>query len=192
MLLLLVAEPCAAQPMEGGVPVQTRQRIDERRFSARPLVVEARGGGATLVGAVGVTASYQPWSWVGLGAGAGANLAGGQFGAFLALRPISFLSQRWARLHGIGVELGYSTGPFRDYSESGPGAEFWARVHWAQPMIFYQTQSYRGVNLVAGLGAAIPFAKSGYHCDNASLCTERALGTLPAVTAGLGYAWDVR
>ena len=194
LLVVLSPAEARAQVIEGGVPVQTRHLLEERRFAARPLVLEARLGTGTIVGAIGVTASYSPWSFLSFGAGAGANLAGGQFAGFVAVRPITFLSKRWSRLHAIGVELGYSTGPFTDSIGESYYAYSWDRVHWFQPLLFYQTQSYRGVNLLAGIGAAIPFAETGYHCHDVVACggSGPSIHGLTTVTAGLGYAWDGR
>jgi hypothetical protein len=200
-LLLIIAseraraeERVRAQVIEEGVPPAIREAIQERRFAARPVVMEARFGTGTLVGVMGVTASYNPWSFLGLGVGAGLDTGGGQLAAMISIRPVTFVSQRWARLHAIGIELGYSTGPYNDWElggDGGSGATYrWDHVHWAQPLLFYQTQSYRGFNLLAGVGAAIPFAKSGYHCIDTELCGGPHINGAFTATAGLGYAWD--
>jgi hypothetical protein len=195
-LVMLAPERARAQAFERGVPVQTYERIDQKRFAARPLLVEMRAGFGTIVGLLGVTVSYHPWSFLGFGAGAGVSGGGGQVGAFVQLRPITFVTHHFARLHGIGAELGYSTGPYSesimDIDYGAPVAGYaYDRVHWLEPMLFYQTQSYRGFNLVLGTGLAFSIAKSGYHCIGTEPCpAQQRTEFTPVFTAGVGYAWD--
>ncbi len=156
-------------------------------------MLELRAGIATIVGLIGVTASFDPWSRLSLGVGMGANTSGMQLAGFARVRPLVFMAKRWARLHAVGIELGYSTGPFQ-YSlppsglgENVPIADY-DRVHWLQPQLTYETRSYRGLNLLAGVGVEIPLASSGYQCRDEKSCGSNHLGTLPTVTVGLGWA----
>jgi hypothetical protein len=119
-----------------------------------------------------------------------------QVAAFARLRPLVFMGRRWARLHAVGLELGYSTGPYSDYNPDlgaghtgDPSTTYsYDRVHWFQPQITYETRSYRGFNLLAGIGVEIPLATQGYHCFDGKLCAENKLGVLPTFTLGLGWA----
>jgi len=184
---------------EGGAPEPARRSIRERSFAALPVMLELRTGVATIVGLFGATVSFDPWSRLSLGAGLGANTSGMQVAAFARVRPLVFMGKRWARLHAVGLELGYSSGPFKDDSldlgadHSGSSGPTYAydRVHWLQPQISYETRSYRGFNLLAGIGVEIPLARQGYHCLNETLCSERKLGVLPTFTIGLGWALEL-
>ncbi len=73
-----------------------------------------------------------------------------------------------------------------DFAEPGWYQDW---LHWLQPLLFYQTQSYRGFNLLGGMGIAIPIARSGYRCEDAVLCGQNSLSVVPTISAGLGYAW---
>jgi len=174
-------------------PEEIRRTIRERTFAARPFMLEARGGLSTIVGLLGATASYDPWSRLCLGAGLGGNTSGIQLAAFARLRPLVFMGKRWARLHAVGLELGYSNGAFHEYTAPGahggsPSAYSYDFVHWLQPQITYETRSYRGFNLLAGVGAAIPLASYGYHCLDPSSCNSNHLGPLLTMTIGLGWS----
>jgi len=182
--------------LEGGAPEDARRTARERSFAARPFMLELRTGVATIVGMFGATASFDPWSRLCLGVGLGVNTSGLQVAAFARLRPLVFTGRRWARLHAIGLELGYSTGPYSDYKpELGadhtgdPRTTYsYDRVHWLQPQITYETRSYRGFNVLVGVGVEIPLATQGYHCVDERLCAENKLGVLPTFTVGLGWA----
>jgi len=182
--------------IEGGAPEWARRSIGEQSFAARPIMLELRTGVATVVGLFGATASFDPWSRLCLGAGLGANSSGAQLAAFGRVRPLVFMGKRWARLHAVGLELGYSTGPFsnafidsRADPSGGSGPTYsYDRVHWLQPQITYETRSYRGFNLLAGIGVEIPLATQGYHCLKEELCAENEIGVLPTFTVGLGWA----
>jgi len=176
-------------------PTNARRIVRERGLAARPAVVELRGGVATVVGLLGVTMSFAPISRLSLGAGFGANTSGVQLAAFARVRPLVLTSNRWACLHAIGFELGYSTGPFRDYlapAGDGPDSSLatfsYERVQWLQPQLTYETQSFRGFNLLAGLGVEIPIAHRGYQCLDALRCTSNHLTALPTATVGVGWA----
>src|SRR3954468_16428474 len=166
--------------LEGGAPEEVQRTIRERSFAARPFMLELRTGVSTIVGLFGVTASYDPWSRLCLGAGLGANTSGMQVAAVARLRPLVFVGKRWARLHAVGVELGYSTGPFSDYHPDlgtdhtgSPTTTYsYDRVHWLQPQIAYETRSYRGFNLLAGIGVAIPLLTQGYRCLDEASCSQ--------------------
>ena len=182
--------------LEGGAPEDAQRTIRERSFAARPFMLELRIGVATIVGMFGATASFDPWSHLCLGVGLGANSSGLQVATFARLRPLVFRGRRWARLHAIGLELGYSTGPYSDYKpELGadhtgdPRTTYsYDRVHWLQPQVTYETRSYRGFNLLAGVGVEIPLSTQGYHCLEERLCAANKLGVLPTFTVGLGWA----
>jgi hypothetical protein len=107
------------------------------------------------------------------------------------VRPLVFISQRWARLHAIGLELGYSRGPFKDFvvSPDSPASTYsYEGVQWLQPQITYETRSYRGFNLLGGLGVEIPFESHGYQCLVDSECGSHKISPLPTITLGLGWA----
>ena len=176
------------------IPTQARRALEQRSFAARPVTLELRGGVGTVVGLVGVTVSFDPWSRLALGVGLGANTSGFQLAGFVRVRPLVFLQRRHERLHALGLEVGYSTGPFRDFSlgladgQSPNGSYSWDRVHWIQPQITYETRSYRGFNLLVGVGAAIPIAERGYRCLDVSLCSPSHISAQPTVTVGVGWA----
>jgi len=182
--------------LEGGAPGAALQTARERSFAARPFMLELRTGVATIVGLFGATASFDPWSRLCLGVGLGANTSGMQVAAFARLRPLVLVGRRWARLHAVGLELAYSSGPHSDYSPElgadhtgGPRTTYsYDHVHWLQPQITYETRSYRGFNVLAGVGVEIPLATQGYHCLDERLCAENKLGVLPTFTVGLGWA----
>ncbi|HYQ29338.1 MAG TPA: hypothetical protein VER04_19040 [Polyangiaceae bacterium] len=182
--------------LEGGTPDDARRTNRERSFGARPFMLELRTGVATIVGLFGASASFDPWSRLCVGAGFGANSSGMQVAGFARLRPLVFIGRHWARLHAVGLELGYSTGPYSDYhpdlgtDHSGePSTTFsYDRVHWLQPQITYETRSSGGLNLLVGVGVAIPFAAQGYHCLDEKLCSGSELFVLPTFTVGLGWA----
>jgi len=151
---------------------------------------------STIVGLVGATVSFDPWSRLSLGAGLGANTSGVQLAAFARARPLVFVAKRTARLHAVGVELGYSVGPFSDYRvPTGMGSEepvstfSYERVQWLQPQLTYETRSYHGFNLLAGVGVAIPIEWHGYQCLDPNRCTSRQIGALPTATIGIGWAF---
>jgi len=176
-------------------PESIRRTVREQSFAARPFMLELRGGVSTIVGLLGATASFDPWSRLCLGAGLGGNTSGLQVAAFARLRPLIFMGKRWARLHAVGLELGYSTGPYSDQTfTSGAGhsdssaSYSYDRVHWLQPQITYETRSYRGFNLLAGAGAAFPLWSKGYQCLAPSRCDSNQIGPLFTVTVGLGWA----
>lgn len=182
--------------IEGGPPEQARRSILERSFAARPFMLELRTGVATIVGWFGATGSFDPWSRLSLGAGLGANTSGLQVAAFARVRPLVFTAKRRARLHAVGLELGYSTGPFSDvpldlgadHTGSSHASYSYDRVHWLQPQITYETRSYHGFNVLAGVGVEVPLATQGYHCLDEKLCAENKIGVLPTFTVGLGWA----
>jgi len=178
------------------IPTETRELLRSERFAARPVLLEARTGMAALVGPLGATAAFDPWGRVALGGGLGVSPAGLQLGAYVRARPLVFTSRRWLRLHAIGVELGYATGPYRNYQMPvGDGethsaySASWERVHWLQPQLIYETRSFRGFNLLAGIGVAVPLASAGYRCLDAIRCSLHGLDTIPSVTFAVGYAW---
>jgi hypothetical protein len=159
-------------------------------------MLELRGGAATVVGLVGATVSFDPWSRLTLGGGLGASPAGVQLGAFARVRPLVFMGRRWARLHAIGLELGYSTGPFKDFilpvdGGSAASTYSWDNVQWLQPQLTYETRSYRGFNLLVGAGVAIPVAKHGFHCLDEMQCRSSPIGVLPTVTVGVAWAFGI-
>lgn len=173
-----------------GAPMEDRRSIRERSFAAKPVMVELRTGFGTIVGLAGATISFDPWSRLCLGVGLGANTAGVQLAAFARVRPLVFMSKRRARLHAVGVELGYSRGPF-DFFAIGERSGLtytYERVQWLQPQITYETRSYRGFNLLAGVGLEIPIEKSGFRCIDQWDCYSQPLSALPTVTLGLGWA----
>jgi hypothetical protein len=179
----------------GGAPTAVRRAVREHTFALLPVLLELRGGVSTIVGLVGVTASFDPFSRLTLGAGFGANTSGMQFAGFARVRPLIVTAGRSARLHAVGVELGYSTGPFRDYiAATGTGADSthstysYDRVQWLQPQITYETRSYRGFNLLAGVGVEIPLKWQGYQCIDPWRCGSNHIGTLPTITFGVGWA----
>ena len=104
------------------------------------------------------------------------------------------MAGRWARLHAVGLELGYSTGPFSDQTpdlggHGDPHVTYsYDRVHWFQPQLTYETRSYRGFNLLAGIGVEIPLATHGYHSLDEAHRSESAIGVLPTFTVGVGWA----
>jgi hypothetical protein len=176
-------------------PNEARRAVEQRSFAARPVLLELRGGLGTIVGFGGATVSFDPWSRLAIGAGLGASTSGLQLAAFLRVRPLVFIRQRRARLHALGLEIGYSTGPFRDFlAPAGDGLRpaydsySWDRVHWIEPQLTYETRSYRGFNVLCGLGAEIPIATQGYHCTDPALCPARRIAVLPTVTVGIGWA----
>ncbi len=176
-------------------PPDVRRTIEERGFAALPVMVELRGGFGTIVGLFGATMSFDPISRLSLGVGFGANTSGAQFAAFARVRPLVFTGKRWARLHAVGLELGYSTGPFRDFiAPAGDGPDeslstfSYDRVQWLQPQVTYETRSYRGFNVLGGLGVEIPIARRGYECLDATRCGSNHLTALPTVTVGIGWA----
>jgi hypothetical protein len=181
---------------ESRTPPTLRKQIVDERFRARPMLFEVRTGFATVVGLAGATLSYDVLNRLALGVGFGANTSGLQVAAFARVRPLVFVSKRWTRLHAIGLELAYSTGPFRDYTAPAGephGALFgatssWDRVSWVQPQLTYETRSYRGFNLLAGVGAEIPVQHSGYHCIDRLQCSPNKLTALPTISIGLGWA----
>ena len=198
-----IAQPPPALPNDfdssfvlgASAPSEERQRVEARGFAALPVMFELRSGIATVVGLFGATVSFDPISRLSLGAGFGANTSGVQLAAFARVRPLVFTGRRWARLHAVGLELGYSTGPFRDYlAPAGDGPDeslstySYDRVHWLQPQITYETRSYRGFNLLGGVGVEIPIARRGYTCLDPMRCNEQPLGVLPTITVGVGWA----
>lgn len=181
------------QGLDQGLPNEARRLVAERTFAARPMALELRTGLATIVGLLGPTVSFDPWSRMSLGAGVGINTSGLQFAGFARFRPLVFMAQRTARLHAVGVELGYSVGPFEDHqnplSESGPVSTFsYDRVQWLQPQVTYETRSFKGFNLLAGLGVAIPVKTTGYHCLDEPGCNMNHIGGITTVTFAIGYA----
>jgi len=167
----------------------------ENSFASRPVMFELRSGLSTIVGLFGGTVSFDPWSRLSLGAGLGTNTSGLQLAGFVRVRPLVFTAQRTARLHAVGVELGYSVGPFSDYripTGMGSGEPIssysYERVQWLQPQLSYETRSYHGFNLLAGVGVAIPIEWHGYRCSDARGCSSNRVGGLPTATIGIGWA----
>jgi len=184
----------SALSAEHGAPGKVRRSVREHSFAARPVMLELRAGISTIVGLLGATASFDPWSRLALGAGIGANTSGVQLAGFARVRPLVFKAKRRLRLHAVGIELAYSTGPFQDalppsgLGEHTPSAAY-DRVHWLQPQITYETRSYHGFNLLAGLGVEIPLASRGYHCLDPSSCdSHHHISTMPTITVGFGWA----
>ncbi|HYQ04638.1 MAG TPA: hypothetical protein VER96_38455 [Polyangiaceae bacterium] len=180
--------------VDEGAADEARRAVSEHSFALRPVMFELRTGGATIVGLFGATASFDPWSRLSLGGGFGVNSAGVQVAGFARLRPLVFMGHRRARLHAVGVELGYSTGAYQDYtldSLYGIGSYLtyrYDRVHWLQPQLTYETRSYRGFNVLGGVGVALPVAKQGYHCLDQSYCGQTHISVLPTFTLGVGWA----
>lgn len=167
----------------------------QNSFVSRPLMFELRSGLSTVVGLFGGTVSFDPWSRLSLGAGLGTNTSGLQLCAFARVRPLVFTAKRTARLHAVGAELGYSVGPFSDYriptgmGSSEPISSYsYERVQWLQPQLTYETRSYRGFNLLAGVGVAIPIEWHGYQCLDPKRCNSNRISTLPTATIGVGWA----
>lgn len=172
----------------GGVPSETQRRVDAERFAARPFLFQLRLGSGTIVGPVGVTAGYSPWTFVSFGAGVGGNAQGPQLAAFAAVRPLSFVGRRRALLQGVGIELGYSTGAYDDRFVTPSSAASWKHVHWLEPLAFYELRTLGGFDVLAGVGVAAPLAASGYHCDNPMYCSASEPSTIVNLTVGIGFA----
>jgi len=190
-----------SQPDEGDemedvivvIPTHARRIITAKRFAALPCLLEGRGGIGTIVGLVGFTAAVDLGRIV-LGGGAGISGGGPQMGAYARVRPLVFMRHASLRLHALGVEVGYSTGGatrFVGLTEGPTANAHWNWVHWIQPQLSYETRTWNGFSLLAGIGVAVPVARSGYHClsePSATPCSH-ALSAMPTLTGALGYAW---
>jgi hypothetical protein len=172
----------------GGVPSEARRRVDEKRFAARPFLLQLRLGSGTIVGPLGITASFTPWSFLSFGAGVGGNSEGPQLGAFAAVRPLSFVSHRHGLLQGVGVELGYSTGAYDDRFVVPSSDAAWDRVHWLEPLAFYELRTLGGFDLLAGMGVAVPLGSSGYRCSDEAHCSSSEPSTIVNFSVGVGFA----
>lgn len=172
----------------GGVRSDAQRRMDEERFAARPFVLQLRLGSGTIVGPLGITAAFCPSTFFAFGAGVGGNSQGPQLGAFVAARPLSFVSRRHGLLQGVGIELGYSTGAYDDRFIAPSSAAAWEHVHWLEPLAFYELRTLAGFDLLAGVGVAVPFAASGYHCDDAAHCGSSEPTAIVNFSVGVGFA----
>jgi hypothetical protein len=173
------------------IPTEARRTIKSKRFAARPYLLEARAGIGTIVGLVGSTMGIDLWGRIVLGGGLGLSTGGLQLGTYVRARPFVFTSRGEMRLHAIGVELGYATGGFTHLPLYDYPVAHWDWVHWIQPGLIYETRSWRGFNLLGGIGVALPVASSGHHCWEDATSTapcRHDLPVFPTATIALGYA----
>ena len=200
---LLFASPVLAQEARDPEGEQNSQLVPARRkFSDRPFTVQIRTGVDTLVGLIGLAASYDVDDHLALGLGFGTNAAGLQLAALARVRPFIWQNHRTRTLKALGFEASYSTGPTRWVGVTIPAdgsgmfgldedTLHWNRVHWLAGEVVYEVRTLSGFGFTVGSGLAVAaYAKGAWCSGDVQWCASDARsspGVLWTVTVGLGH-----
>jgi len=168
-----------------------------RKFSDRPLMIQLRGGIDTLVGLIGLTASYDIGNRLALGAGFGTNAAGLQLAVFARVRPFIWENGRTRTLRALAFEGSFSTGStvmaMAATMADASAAQHWSRVSWVQGEVVYEVRTVSGFSFTVGSGVAVPVHSQGPWCSGeVEWCSRNARSSaqpLPTITVGIGYAF---
>jgi hypothetical protein len=165
-------------------------------FAGRPLRLHIKAGTGTIVGNLGITASYDVHDSLGLGLGFGANPRGIQEALFGRWRP--YIGQgRSGLVRAIAIEVALSSGPGSGgYIPAGEAAAQpfrWARISWIQLEAQYEVLRASGFDFVTGLGLGIPVESTEPVCIRSSDlggCANESRSPLPALSlsAAIGYS----
>ena len=172
-----------------------------RKFTDRPITIQLRGGIDTLVGLIGLTASYDVENHLTLGVGAGTDAAGLQLAVFARVRPFIWENRRTRTLRALAFEGSFSTGPGVVRSSDLPvpmgegrdpsGTLHWSRVSWIQGEVVYEVRTVSGFSFTVGSGVAVPAHSQGPWCSgDAQWCSMNARPSapvLPTMTVGIGH-----
>ena len=200
LVATLIARSAVAEETKGPTDVEPFRPVPENysRFTDRPIAIQLRYGLDTLVGLVGLAASYDIEDHLAIGAGFGANFAGLQLAALARVRPFI-----WGRstLLSLAFEGAFSSGPGRDppfqldlgYGEGPSGTLHWRRISWLQGEVVFELRTHSGFSLTVGIGKAVPIHFQGTSCaGDSGWCSVNAnskFGTLWTQTTGVGYAF---
>jgi hypothetical protein len=204
MVATLVATSALAQESRDLTDAEElKHAIDPpRKFSDRPITFQLRGGMDTLVGLIGLTASYDVENHLTLGVGVGTNAAGLQLAVFARVRPLIWENRRTRTLRALAFEGSFSTGPGVVRSSDLPlpmgdgqdpsGTLHWSRVSWIQGEVVYEARTVSGFSFTVGAGVAVPVHSQGPWCSggDAQWCSTNArfsAPVLPTMTVGLGH-----
>jgi hypothetical protein len=197
----MFAGSAVAEESEGPTEVEPFRPVPESysKFTYRPIAIQLRLGIDTLVGIIGMTASYDIENHLAVGAGFGTNEAGLQLAVFARVRPLVWFRHQ-STLIALALEGGYSTGPgvdpfpipnFQDVNPSG--TLYWRRISWLQGEVVFELRMHSGFSLTVGIGRAVPIHFQGASCTGDSgWCSDNAnsrFGTLWTQTTGVGYAF---
>jgi hypothetical protein len=174
--------------------------VAEARPFHGPLHVEARVGGGTTVGLVGVVAEWNVAEVLALGAGIGTNgwpVVGASARARLPVWRTSKYQQ------ALTLEPGYSRGKYQGGADLYPGACLHSdrclvelvpeTVHWLQAEVGWELRARSGITFRAATGAAWLMNSIDWRCtkegEPAACEGKSAETTLSVLTLALGYAF---
>jgi hypothetical protein len=169
-----------------------------RSFTDAPFTVQGRVGFGTIVGLLGIAASYDVANRIALGAGIGANPSGPQLAGFVRLRPFTWENRRTGTLRSLALDVGFSTGPYSNGvvktllpGLDAPAPTRWDRINWVQWEIVYEVKAVDGFSFMLGAGQAWPVSYNGRTCPAApDPCSEKVtLSFLPSGSLGIGHAF---